>query len=285
MNKRFSERIGAKVPPKLLQLEGMSPELQNSLWNVIHEAVHHFSRSNWVTLSRSAAFYFFRRPLDEVSSDDYIEMRFIKKSFLQMGWPEAYDFLEFVGESLEEAGGYGVMTSTEFHNLSNYVLEFELSGYRFIEGRLAPITTAVEMSEISMALENSAGSHLKGAHMHLDAALGFLSQRPTADYRNSIKESISAVESVVRLLGKENASGLSTALKELAKKTPIHGSLQAGFNSLYGYTSDEDGIRHAILRDGEVGFEEAKYMLVACSAFVNFLIGKSRSAGLLDGPP
>jgi hypothetical protein len=57
--------------------------------------------------------------------------------------------------------------------------------------------------------------------------------------------------------------------------------MRQGFLSLYGYTSDEDGIRHAILDESTVGFDEAKFMLVSCSAFVYFLIGKAEAAGLL----
>ena len=59
------------------------------------------------------------------------------------------------------------------------------------------------------------------------------------------------------------------------------GSLWGRFVQLYGYTSDEDGIRHAILNDDAVvGLDEAKFFLVACSAFVNFLIAKAESAEL-----
>lgn len=44
--------------------------------------------------------------------------------------------------------------------------------------------------------------------------------------------------------------------------------------SQYGYASDETGIRHA----GKIGelnsnFDEAKFMLVACAGFVNYLKG------------
>ena len=38
--------------------------------------------------------------------------------------------------------------------------------------------------------------------------------------------------------------------------------------------SDASGIRHAkFLEQGKATFEEAKFMLVACSAFVNYIIG------------
>jgi hypothetical protein len=37
-------------------------------------------------------------------------------------------------------------------------------------------------------------------------------------------------------------------------------------------SSDKDGVRHALLEESTVTFAEAKFMLVACSAFANFLI-------------
>ncbi|WGS63939.1 hypothetical protein [Marinitoga aeolica] len=53
---------------------------------------------------------------------------------------------------------------------------------------------------------------------------------------------------------------------------------------LYGYTSDEKGIRHALL-EGEstnISFDEAKFMLVSCSAYVNYLIEKVSKIGLIE---
>ena len=41
---------------------------------------------------------------------------------------------------------------------------------------------------------------------------------------------------------------------------------------MYGYTSDKSGIRHNSGLDENTTFEEAKYMLVSCSAFLNYLI-------------
>jgi hypothetical protein len=51
--------------------------------------------------------------------------------------------------------------------------------------------------------------------------------------------------------------------------------------NLYGYTSDESGIRHAILESKDIGFAEAKFMLVTCSAFVNFAVDKAKAAKLI----
>jgi len=54
----------------------------------------------------------------------------------------------------------------------------------------------------------------------------------------------------------------------------MHPALRTVLSNLYGYTSDQDGIRHAILELQDIGFEDAKFFLVVCSAFVNFVRGK-----------
>ena len=156
-----------------------------------------------------------------------------------------------------------------------------MSGYRFISGILSPITSKEEVSEIIKAVEQSSISGLIGVEKHLKTALALFGQKPTPDYRNSIKEAISAVESVSKQISGSDSRGLSGASKALNDHTEIHGSLRAAFEKLYGYSSNEEGIRHAILDEPNVGFDEAKFMIVSCSAFTNFLISKAEKAGLL----
>jgi hypothetical protein len=49
-------------------------------------------------------------------------------------------------------------------------------------------------------------------------------------------------------------------------------ALKGSFDKLYGYTSDADGVRHGLLEKDSVTFEQAKVMLVVCSAFTNYVI-------------
>ena len=56
----------------------------------------------------------------------------------------------------------------------------------------------------------------------------------------------------------------------------IHPSLESAFSSLYGYSSDENGIRHGGIGFSGASQEDAKFMIVSCSAFVNYLIEKQR---------
>jgi hypothetical protein len=102
-----------------------------------------------------------------------------------------------------------------------------------------------------------------------------LSKRPDADYRNSIKESISAVEALVREITGESTLNL----KKLDNTGIVLPSvLRKAFELLYGYTNDEStGIRHALMDDTNApGADEAVFMLVSCSAFINYLTKKKQ---------
>ena len=65
----------------------------------------------------------------------------------------------------------------------------------------------------------------------------------------------------------------------MEEKIEIHPALKKAFNNLYGYTSDSGGIRHASLSESNLKFEDAKFMLVSCSAFTNYLIAKISDKG------
>ena len=54
--------------------------------------------------------------------------------------------------------------------------------------------------------------------------------------------------------------------------------------SCTGYTSDEQGVRHAMMDDPRVCFAEAKFMLVACSAFADYVVAKLADAPSGSGP-
>jgi hypothetical protein len=75
---------------------------------------------------------------------------------------------------------------------------------------------------------------------------------------------------------------LSKALAKLERSGRIHGALKNGFESIYGYTSNEPGIRHPLIDEPGANVDEtdALFMLGACAAFVSYLIHKARAAGL-----
>jgi len=202
---------------------------------------------------------------------------YIREWFFGAKWFEVYDFIEFVSSISDPQ--FPVDTK-QFKKICNKMMEREASGYRFVVDLIAQITNENELKEIEEALENSRKTKLSGVNAHLEAALSKLSDRKTPDYRNSVKESISAVESISQILTGNPKATLGEALKTIGKNVEIHGALKKGFDAIYGYTSDEGGIRHAMLEESKVDFEDAKYMLVSCSAFINYLVMKAAKSGI-----
>lgn len=76
---------------------------------------------------------------------------------------------------------------------------------------------------------------------HIQTAIDLLSDKINRDYRNSIKESISAVENICRVITKNPKTTLGQALKVVEENLQIHGALRSAFDKIYSYASDEDG--------------------------------------------
>src|SRR5262249_5011919 len=138
---------------------------------------------------------------------------------------------------------------------------------------------AAEQETIQQAFSDLRSAEFHGARDHLGKAA---SELTAGDFAGSIRESIHAVESVARTL--EPDGKLSKALEKLERSAKIHPAMKAGFDKLYGYTSDEQGIRHAHLNEPSAKPDEtdALFMIGACAAFVSYLINKARTAGLLQ---
>lgn len=179
-----------------------------------------------------------------------------------------YDFIEFVAD-------YGsAQQKAQFIRLANLHLEQENSAYRFVGNQITEITSAEEIESIEAAL--SVSDEYRGARTHLRTALDMLSDRKNPDFRNSIKESISAVESIARKLSNDESGTLGSILKELERTKKLHPALKNAFSSLYGYTSDADGIRHSLLDETNLTKADARFMLVCCSAFINYVLDSTK---------
>ena len=210
-------------------------------------------------------------PIDGIPGRAYEVHKRIREWFFKVEWFEVYDFLEYLVPEID----------AEIKNNVNDVLETECSGYRFVGDKITPIVGEVEIREVEQAAEGCDSYRLEGAQKHLEAALEKLSDRQNPDYRNSIKESISAVESVCVIISGDPKATLRQALKKIKDLVGLHPALEKGMSSIYGYTSDADGIRHAMIEESDCDLADAKYMLVSCSAFINYLIMKAEKAGLL----
>ena len=274
----FSQRIGKKAVKVNIQIEEMDQELRNSLWSAFQIFYLDKVENRYISYSGFNGFFkilwlnYFKLPLDNLDNDYHNTYTRIREWFFAWEWYEVYDFIEFVSRT------DAPVNSDNFQKYCNVILERELSAYRFISEHLTKITNESEIDSIEEALSSTQNGSLKGVNTHLHTSLSLISDKKNPDYRNSIKESISAVESISRIISNNPKAELGQALKKLEEVLPLHGALRNGFSSLYGYTSNEGGIRHALMDESKIEFEDAKYMLVSCSAFVNYLIIKAEKA-------
>lgn len=142
------------------------------------------------------------------------------------------------------------------------------------------IVALIDANEIE-TIEKASNTKYDSINRHIDKAWMLFSDRKNPDYENSIKESISAVEAMCCIItGMTGAQAtLGKALKKLKESgVHIHSAMENAFSSLYGYTSGENGIRHGGIDFTNAPEEDAKYMLISCSAFVNYLISKWEKA-------
>lgn len=222
--------------------------------------------------------YFFRYIISDVYAEVIGNSRITEKYFFSIItntiYQEKYDAVLTLIEAIAQYFAEDEQKDGVYEDFNN-IFEREYVGYRFVGNEIMQITDENEIATINEAV----GSPYDVVNMHISKAISHLANREKPDYENSIKESISAVEALCEIYtgikGKE--ATLGNMLKKIEESgVIIHGALKSAFNILYGYTSDANGIRHA----GDIGgpsstFEEAKFMLVSCSAFINYLIGVS----------
>lgn len=87
------------------------------------------------------------------------------------------------------------------------------------------------------------------------------------------------VESIARII-EPSSNTLGKALSKLKENNFIDKHLYSIFEKLYGFTNGESGIRHAIMEEGNIDYEEAKYFLLNCSAFTSYLVEKAIKMGI-----
>lgn len=290
----FSDRNKIKPENTEIQLKDFDNrtriQLQNMLSKFYDEVYNHdlYYRNKYIQdCLKYILVDIYAEPIDERKNyDDDVIIKMVNDTILTGDYDDILTVIEalvqYWDQYLKDVNGYlyyddynKKYTSSSLFEYANIILEREYIGYRFVDGIIVPISNIHEVSAIQESLDNK----YRPVSEHIAKANKFLANRANPDYENSIKESISAVEALCEVItgvkGKE--ATLGNMLKKLEKSgVEIHKGLKAAFNILYGYTSDANGIRHA----GDIGgpastFEEAKFMLVSCCAFINYLTALS----------
>lgn len=283
--KYFSARYGYISISDILIHEEMTVEIRNAICSSYDKLIDIFycyvpnpsehirqirAEEGYEQLEKYIWQYVLNRRLgDYTSARDLLQEIITNK---QTPW---YFVLDLIEASIDFLRGYDSekidsRVADDFIEELNFEFKRLYFAYRIVADQIVDIITEEEIESVSQAIAESPSN----IQTHLSKALEMYAQRPEGDYRNSIKESISAVEAWCRDKTGENTLG--KALKKLEQRgIIIPPMLKQAFEKLYAYTNDSTtGIRHALLDETEKytpNAEEALFLLISCSSFINYL--------------
>ena len=226
-----------------------------------------------------------KKPEDEINTS-YDEVLYLFKSLiLETPFNVVLDLIEIManerlhGEALVNRIHFVSLISDLFEQYSAaYQLDVERYPYKFF-----PRSSKEQGEATKQAIKTVRDSGMEGAVTHLRRAAEHINAR---QFAGSVADSINAVESVARLIDPKASGTLGAALNSLEKAELLkHKALKDGFQKIYGYTKDEQGISHALLEKGspDVGLDEAMFMFGACASFAAYLVSKHRQAEQQQG--
>ena len=275
----FSQAQGYEEISGPLRLGELPDDARTGIWNtffpsmrqVLQRAGRHAPRQivrldgKWHDILQAMHTDFHKLPLDEWTAA-FETNRSMLREYIET-WPfnKVFDLIQFVLRHPKCPPGF-------IRDMKRTFAECRLA-YTIDAGpppTILPAVTPEEGDAVVGALRTLRDAGLDGSAAHLRKAAACIN---AGDCAGSVRESIHAVESVARQLDPNAAQALGPALNALEKRGALHPALKDAFSKLYGYTSDEQGVRHALLdrSDAQVGQDEAVFMLGACASFASYL--------------
>ena len=280
----FSQAQGYEPIPGPLALGELSEEARRKLWNSLVlipsgpfspnvQFVNQIDR-RWHAIFQTLHSEFLLRPLDEFPQGDYFASSLketYKPAILQrLPFNRLFDLFQMIMRHPRCPVDFSVEVAEVFKECRlAYVVDIEQPV------TILPAVTEHEGEAIIGAINELRQAGLHGAAAHLKEAGKLINE---GTWPGAVRESIHAVESVARQLAPD-ANTLGPALAALERGGRLHPALKEAFNRLYGYTSDEEGVRHPLIENATspVGQDEAVFMLGACASFASYLWRRHRT--------
>ena len=282
-NLTFSQAQGYEQLPGPLALEELSDEARIQLWDLLVDSAWYrhstidsvgygsMSRA-WELLFQTLHSDFLVLPLDEYVGTTNDLVGTYRPSILhELPFNKVFDLFQMIMRHQYCPPTFTLSVAEIFeHCRLAYVVDTEWPP------TILPAATRQEGEAIVGALKELRDAGLQPAEAHLRKAAERISE---GDWAGAVRESIHAVESVARHLDPEASKTLGPALTSLEKTGTLHPALKEAFSRLYGYTSDEEGIRHALIDNATspAGQDEAVFMLGACASFASYLWRRHRT--------
>ena len=284
-NLTFSQAQGYEEIPGPLKLEQLPPKARIQIWNVFYRFIDATKKFDlyrnvyvggvWEQILRAKHASHDNRPLDEWNDSFEYQRRQLRDAVQSLRFNQVFDLIQFVMCHPQCSKEFvGQMKEAFMSSKLAYTIDVAEPP------TIIPAVTEAEGDSIIEAMQTLRKAGLDSSASHLREASECVNR---GDWAGSIRESIHAVESVARQLAPKASGTLGPAMASLEKRQTLHPALKEAFSKLYGYTSDEQGIRHALLDkpSANVGMDEAVFMLGACASFASYLWRKHAAGATL----
>jgi hypothetical protein len=226
-----------------------------------------------------AFFVLLRQEPDQDLYDSFSCWDTLKSVAKSVEWFHFYDLVELVGKKLREA--------EEWQFDQTWSRRFGVAKYQkdvnevFAENRIAwRLNSNCELGrEVPSVLEKAhagADSALKDefepAREHYRKAFRYVFERPI-DPQNSIKEVVSAIESVGKVFY-EKSSTLGDVIKKMKSDPKLPTSVVDVLEKFYVMSNAEPGVRHGSNKRSNVSIQDAELCLHIGVAFIRYLLAK-----------
>ena len=286
----FTHAYGYEKIPDMLKLESFPDEARTRVWNVLYRYIERdreygvsswWLSDDWEEISKDLHADYDGLSLDKWTGKFSSNCENLQYKIRHEPFNRVFDLILYVMRHPKCPNGLVEDMQRAFRNARlAYVLTDD-------PPTIVPATTEEEGEAIVESYKTLIQAGLNASVAHLRQASECVNR---GDWAGSVRESINAVESVARQLDPDGAGTLSPALASIEQQGRLHPALKIAFDKLYGYTSNEQGIRHALLdrATAAVGLDEAVFMLGACASFASYLARKhaaqsSSSAGSTAG--
>ena len=270
----FSQAQGHEELPEPLKLKELPPEARTHIWNIFYVFIDATKTSFYMSASVAGVWkdilqakhvWHDNLPMDEWDDSFEYHRRRLRHSIETLHFNQVFDLIQFVLRHPKCPPSFiNAMKGTFALSRLAYVIDDAEPS------TIIPAVTDTEGSTVIESMQTLRLAGLDGSAAHLKKAAEYINEN---EWAGSIRESIHAVESVARQLDPQTSGTLGLALASLEKRQTLHPALKEAFSKLYGYTSNEQGVRHALLdkSSATVGMDEAVFMLGACASFSSYL--------------
>jgi hypothetical protein len=284
----WSEKEGLREVRQEIQSDGMDDALRTGLRNALHIAflgkiAEHRAIGGAGIFSRYRPALTglwhdcLKWPIHELPTSSGKVVSLLMRHMRLCDWRDVYDIVHYCVHHLPAP------EAEQLAAVANRVLEREKSAWHFVGPDLVRRIADTEIKAIEDAWADS--QPFREVHQQLRTAVAEFSSRDQPNYAHCIKEAISAVETLARLIVGDPDTSLGKALDAIrqSRKPDVHPALLGAIDKLFGYASNKGLVRHGAKpgEEGEVTMAEAQLMLVACHAVVSFLIARGQEDKVL----